>query len=283
MSKNITTTKVSPVTQLKTVMASASVQEQFKNALKEHSNKFVASLIDLYASDTYLQNCAPNLVVMEALKAATLNLPINKQLGFAYVVPYKKGNDLIPQFQIGYKGLIQLAMRSGVYRYINAGPVLEGEYQGFSKLTGELDISGEAKSDTVVGYFSHIETVNGFKKSMYMTKPDMEKYAKKYSKSYSKNFSPWQTEFDSMAEKTMLRRLLSKYGQMTIEMAEGMAADNPDDQAELDYQTNANSEYIDINTETGEVIDTTTVEDVTPPQEQQQQEPEPQPQRGPGF
>lgn len=245
--------KQSPIEKLKSVMAMPSVQEQFKNALAEHSNKFVASLIDLYASDTYLQGCAPNLVVMEALKAATLNLPINKQLGFAYVVPYKKGQSLIPQFQIGYKGLIQLAMRSGVYRYINAGPVYAGEYRGFSKLTGELDISGDKESDTIIGYFSYMETVNGFKKSMFMSRDDMEKYAAKYSKSFSKDFSPWKTEFDAMAEKTMLRRLLSKYGQMTIEMAEGIASESEPD-FESEYQEQANQQDIDIDPETGEVI-----------------------------
>ncbi len=262
--------KQSPVEGLKTVMASASVQEQFANALAEKSNLFVASLIDLYASDTYLQNCAPALVVAEALKAATLNLPINKSLGFAYIVPYKKQGKQIPQFQLGYKGMVQLAMRTGLYKYINADVVLEGEFKGFSKLTGELDIGGASTSDAVVGYFAHIETVNGFKKSMFVSKEDMEAHGKKYSKAYSKQFSPWQTEFDKMAIKTMLRMLLSKYGIMSIDMADGIAMEQS---PETEYLGNANQEIIDItpqqddhprettqeevnvDTQTGEVLD----------------------------
>lgn len=234
--------KKSPVDRLKEVMSMDSVQQQFKNALAEKKDQFVASLIDLYASDTYLQQCAPQMVVMEALKAATLNLPINKSLGFAYIVPYKKQGQQIPQFQIGYRGLIQLAMRSGVYRYINAGPIYEGEFQGENRITGEVDISGKRTSGTVVGYFSYLETINGFKKTMFMTKEHMEAYAAKYSKAFSKDNSPWKTEFDAMAEKTMLRRLIGKYGLMTIDMVTAFAAADDGD----DYRANANQQVIDI-------------------------------------
>lgn len=227
-----------PVDRLKQVMASPSVQQQFQNALDKNSNLFVASLIDLYASDTYLQQCEPSQVVAEALKAATLKLPINKSLGFAYIVPYKKQGKQIPQFQLGYRGMIQLAMRSGIYKYLNADVVYEGEYRGYSKLTGNLDLDGEKKSYIVIGYFAYIESVNGFKKSVFCTRDDMEKHAQKYSKAYSRDSSPWQTEFDQMAIKTMLRRLLSKYGLMTVDMADGMQAENDFDE---EYRTQANS------------------------------------------
>ena len=254
----------SPVNRLKQVMASPSVQEQFKNALNENSNLFVASLIDLYASDTYLQQCDPAQVVMEALKAATLKLPINKSLGFAYIVPYKKQGRQIPQFQLGYRGMIQLAQRSGIYRYINAGPVFEGEYRGFNKLTGDLDLTGAKTSDVVVGYFAYMETVNGFKKCVFCTREDMEKHARKYSKAFGRDGSPWQTEFDAMAEKTMLRRLLGKYGLLSIDMAEGLGGDNGFDE---DYRGGANGMALDmgetqqplieagVDMETGEVTD----------------------------
>jgi len=229
---------ISPVARLKGVMAQPSVQEQFKNALAENSNLFVASLIDLYASDTYLQNCDPSLVVMEALKAATLKLPINKSLGFAYIVPYKKQGKSIPQFQLGYKGMVQLAMRSGIYKYLNADPVYEGEYKGFSKLTGDLDLTGTKKSDIVIGYFAYTETVNGFRKAMFCSREDMEKHAKKYSKEFDREGSPWKTEFDAMGTKTMLRMLLGKYGLMTIEMSDGMQAEDSFDD---EYRAGANS------------------------------------------
>lgn len=255
-----------PVDRLKQVMASPSVQQQFQNALDKNSNLFVASLIDLYASDTYLQQCEPSQVVAEALKAATLKLPINKSFGFAYIVPYKKQGKQIPQFQLGYRGMIQLAMRSGTYKYLNADVVYEGEYRGYSKLTGNLDLDGEKKSDIVIGYFAYIESVNGFKKSVFCTRDDMEKHAQKYSKAYSRDSSPWQTEFDQMAIKTMLRRLLSKYGLMTVDMADGMQAENDFDE---EYRTQANSTPFGliqqpptgngngeiIDEQTGEVID----------------------------
>lgn len=238
--------KKPPVDRLKEVMNMDSVQAQFKNALAEKKDQFVASLIDLYASDTYLQQCAPQLVVMEALKAATLNLPINKSLGFAYIVPYKKQGQQIPQFQIGYRGLIQLAMRSGVYKFINAGPVYEGEFFGENKLTGELDISGKRTGGAIVGYFAYMETINGFKKTMFMTKEHMEAYAAKYSKAFSKDNSPWKTEFDAMAEKTMLRRLIGKYGLMTIDMVTAFAAADDEQIREEDYRANANQQVIDL-------------------------------------
>jgi recombination protein RecT len=266
-----------PVDRLKQVMASPSVQQQFQNALEKNSNLFVASLIDLYASDTYLQQCEPAQVVAEALKAATLKLPINKSLGFAYIVPYNnKQGKQIPQFQLGYRGMIQLAMRSGIYKYLNADVVYEGEYKGYSKLTGDLDLTGTKQSDIVIGYFAYIESVNGFKKAVFSTREDMEKHAKKYSKAYGRDSSPWQKEFDQMAIKTMLRKLLSKYGLMTVDMADGMQAENDFDE---DYRANANSLSFDmeqpapsrdgsrvtIDEQTGEVIGSETIGDDASP------------------
>lgn len=224
----------SPIDRLKIVMSSDSVKEQFQNALAENSPLFVASLIDLYGGDTSLQKCNPQEVVMEALKAATLKLPINKGLGFAWIVPFNKkrkvGNEWIeephPQFQIGYRGYIQLAMRTGKYKYINADVVYEGENMGGDKLTGALDLTGKRTSDTVVGYFCHFETLNGFKKTAFMTRDDMEKHAKRYSKSFTASSSPWKTDFDAMGIKTMLRNTLGKYGVLSVEMISALTNDN---------------------------------------------------------
>jgi len=235
--------QLTPVARLKNVLSSPTVQEQFQNAMDKGSDLFVASIIDLYAGDTYLQKCDPNLVVMEALKAATLKIPINKALGYAYIFPYKNK----PMFQLGYKGMIQLAMRTGKYKYLNAGTVYDGEYQGENKLTGEIDISGEKKSDEVIGYFSYLETINGFKKTMFMKHEDMERYAKKYSQSFDRASSPWKKEFDKMAQKTMLRRLLSTFGLMSIEMSNAIAAEE-----EIDSEISGSTEYDIIDIETGE-------------------------------
>jgi recombination protein RecT len=220
-----------PIDRLKSILYAQSVQEQFKNVLAENAGAFVASIIDLYNTDKYLQACDPKAVVMEALKAASLKLPINKQLGFAWIVPYKDGKTgrYIPTFQLGYKGYIQLCMRTGAYRYINADVVYEGELVRQDKLTGEIELDPSKRtSDKKIGYFAFIETLNGFRKSLYMTVDEVIKHAQRYSKSYGNSQSAWATDFDSMALKTVLRLLLSKYGIMSVEMQKAYIEDSGD-------------------------------------------------------
>ena len=220
---------VKPIDRLKNILNADSVQEQFQNVLKENSGAFVASIIDLYNTDRILQMCDPKKVVMEALKAASLKLPINKQLGFAWIVPYKKNNKPIPTFQLGYKGYIQLCMRTGAYKYINADVVYEGELVKHDKLTGEIEIDPEKRTgDKKVGYFAFIETLNGFRKTLYMSVDEVTKHAQQYSKSYGSKNSVWATDFDAMALKTCLRLLLSKYGVMSVEMQRAYIEDGGD-------------------------------------------------------
>jgi recombination protein RecT len=194
---------------LKGALNTVSVQEQFKNALAENSNTFVASIIDLYSSDNTLMQCNPGQVIAEALKAATLKLPINKQLGFAYLVPYKTKGQYVPQMQIGYKGYIQLAMRTGQYRCINAGAIYEGIDIDYDILTGNIAFKGKPISEKAQGYFAYMELLNGFKKTVYMTLDEVTKHAKRYSKSFGYETSAWKTNFDEMAEKTVIRKLSS--------------------------------------------------------------------------
>ncbi|MEO8824094.1 MAG: recombinase RecT [Ginsengibacter sp.] len=224
--------KSSKMEVLKKTLDAPSVQDQFKNALDDNTGTFVASLIDLFGSDSYLQNCEPKDVVMEALKAAVLKLPIIKSLGFAYIVPFKVNNVMKPQFQIGYKGLIQLAMRTAQYRIINADVVYEGEYKTKNKLTGEYDLNGEQQSDKVIGYFAHFEMLNGFSKTLYMTKEKVTSHAEKYSKSYNQPYGPWKKEFDAMAIKTVCRGLLGKWGYLSVEMVNALGEDTDTDVAD---------------------------------------------------
>lgn len=204
------------------------VQAQLNNALKDNQDSFIASVIDLYSGDSYLQNCHPELVAMVALKAAVLKLPVIKALGFAYIVPYKTNNQFIPQLQIGYKGLIQLAIRTNQYRVINADVVYEGEYKSANKLTGEFDLNGSKTSDNIIGYFAHFEMTNGFSKTLYMTKKQVTEHAQKYSKSFTQAQSPWKTEFDAMAKKTTLRGLLGHWGYLSVEMLDAFTEDDRD-------------------------------------------------------
>lgn len=240
--KSVAVNGKSPANMMRDILDNAATKQLLQDSLKENAGAFAASILDLYNSDTYLQRCNPKQVFGECLKAVSLKLPISKQLGFAYVVPY--GN--VPQFQLGYKGMIQLCMRTGEYKYINADVVYDGEYQGADKLTGHVDLNGERTSDKVIGYFAYIETLNGFKKAIYWSKEKVTEHARKFSKSYNSNNSVWKSNFDAMAIKTVLRNLLSKYGVMSVEMANAFKAEEtPAQTPETDeYEVDVASEEI---------------------------------------
>ena len=253
-------------------------KERFEAVLKENAPAFMASIIDLYNGDNTLQNCQPKQVVYEAMKAATLKLPVNKGLGFAYIVPYRTKNGYMATMQIGYRGYIQMAMRTGQYRIINADLVYEGELDRKNKLTGEISFAGDRESDKVVGYFAHFELINGFAKTLYMTKDDIIRHAKKYSKSYSDKNSAWQTDFDAMAKKTVIRNLLSHYGFLTPDMASAINDDLGPDTQQRDEQVKGKTGSKPLN------IEDTPYEDV--PGDNGHDAPEKegdQPQRKPSF
>jgi recombination protein RecT len=276
---------------LKNMLNAPSVKEQFQNALAKSAPAFVSSLIDLYNGDSNLQLCEPKAVVMEALKAAVLKLPINKNLGYAFIIPFNnsvrdvKGTwtkKMIPVFQMGYKGYIQLAMRTGQYRTINADVVYVGELRKVNKLTGEIAFDGEKKSDKVVGYFCYFELLNGFSKTLYMTVEQMAYHAKKYSKSIRNETTVenlinlanlpvaidnktvgWMGNFHDMAKKTVIRNLLSKYGYLSIEMQQAIQNDTEGDIEVRDALVVKNG-----NTQAFDVTDTQ-YEDVTVSDSQQ--------------
>ena len=240
-----------PVDKLKNILATESVKEQFHNAMAENSGLFVASLIDIYGGDKSLQKCEPGAVVMEALKAAVLKLPLNKSLGFAWLIAYKLKGQFTPNFQIGYRGYIQMALRSGNYRYINADVLYKGHKVKKDLLTGNCAITGEAENDKAIGYFAYIELLNGFKKSVFWTRKEVERHAKRFSKSYGTSFSPWKTDFDQMAVKTVLTVLLKKYGILSVEMASALSNPEidtmaPEGRLENDVKKKANKNAIDI-------------------------------------
>lgn len=215
------TARKTPAQMMNSILSAESTKKLLENSLKENAGAFAASILDLYSTDKLLQRCDPAKVFTECLKAVSLKLPINKQLGFAYIIPYGD----VPTFIIGYKGLLQLAQRTGAYRYINCGTVYEGELAGVDKLTGEVDLSGERTGDEIIGYFAYIETVNGYSKALYWTKEQVTAHAMKFSKSYAKGNAIWKDSFHEMAQKTVLRNLLSKWGVMSVEMVNAVSAD----------------------------------------------------------
>lgn len=255
--------QVSPVNQMKNLLANQGMQNLFADALNENKDRFLASIIDLYNGDTYLQGCNPKEVAMEALKAATLNLPINKNLGYAYIVPYKNKGKLTPQFQIGYKGYIQMAQRSGQYKALNAGIMYEGMDIKRDFLRGTFEIIGEPKSDKVIGYFAYFQLLNGYEKAVYMTKDEVTEHAKRYSQAYGSDYSPWKKQFDEMAQKTVIKKLLSKYGVLTTEFQDAVKEEEDrevlratENNAMLEMTApDEDEETIEVNPDTGEIIE----------------------------
>ena len=255
----------------KNVLENNYYQQQLKSVMKENAGTFAASLMELVTSDEKLLACNPKMLMAEAMKAASLKLPLNKQLGYAYIVPYSN----TPTMIIGYKGLYQLAIRSGLYKNINADVVYEGEYQGYDKISGELHLDGDKTSNKVVGYFAFLELTNGFRKMMYMSLEDMCQYARKYSATLKNckmsneqlaemaqkqadngpgSSVGWYGNFNDMATKTVLRRLLSKYGYLSIEMQNAMSVDDiPTAEAQRDEEFAEAREVVAVNAETGDI------------------------------
>ena len=229
---------------LKSMLGNDNVKTRFQEILGKKAPGFISSILSVANSNTLLQKADPKTVMNSAVIAATLDLPINPNLGFAYIVPF--GGQA--QFQLGYKGFVQLAMRSGQYKTINVREVYEGEIVSENKFTGEYEF-GEKTSNNVVGYMAYFKLVNGFEKFLYMSKDELEAHGKKYSQTYKRGSGLWATDFDSMAKKTCLKQLLSKYGILSIEMQRAQTFDQAvvkNDLIEEDID-DANIEYVDNN------------------------------------
>ena len=203
---------------LQQMLNSANIKRRFEEILDTSAPSFISSILTIVRGSSKLQECSAQSVVAAAGMAAALKLPLNPSLGFAHIVPYKSQ----AQFQVGAKGFVQLAMRSGQYRTLHSGPVREGQIKEIDFLTGEI-IRGEKISDEIVGYVAYMELLNGFKKSLYMTVEELTAHAEKYSQSYAydlrsgRKSSVWSTNFDAMAKKTVLKHLLSHYGIISLD------------------------------------------------------------------
>ncbi|MCY8704995.1 recombinase RecT [Bacillus inaquosorum] len=206
-------------TTMKGLLSSPAVMKRFEEVLGKRASQFTASILSLYNGEQMLQKAEPMSVISSAMVAATLDLPVDKNLGYAWIVPYGGR----AQFQLGYKGYIQLALRTGQYKFINCIPVHEGELQKWNPLTEEIEIDFEKReSDAVIGYAAYFELLNGFRKTVYWTKAQVEKHKKKFSKS---DFG-WKNDWDAMALKTVLKAILSKWGILSVEMQKAVIEDD---------------------------------------------------------
>ena len=203
---------------LQQLLNSDAIKSRFERVLDSSPESFISSILTIVRSNPQLQKCDANSILAAAGMAAALKLPINPNLGFAYIIPYKNQ----ATFQIGWKGIVQLALRTGQYKSIHAGPVCEGQIQDIDFVTGEI-VRGEKLSDNIVGYVAHFELLNGFNKSLYMTVDEITEHAKKYSQSFNydlnsgRKSSVWSNNFNAMACKTVLKLLISKFGIISID------------------------------------------------------------------
>lgn len=191
------------------------VKSRFNEVLGKRAPQFISSMISL--SNGKLKKCDAKSVIASCMVAATLDLPINSELGLAHLVPYAGK----AQFQIGYKGLTQLAIRSGQYRHLNTCCVYQGQLKSFNKLTGELELDQDVEdSGEAVGYAAYLETVSGYSHAVYWTRQQVEKHALRFSQAFKKEKkdSPWFTDFDSMAQKTVLKHLIGRWGPMSVDV-----------------------------------------------------------------
>ena len=206
------------------------VKEKFNELLGDKSTTFVTSVLQVVNGNSALQRCEPASIFNAAAMAAVLGFPINSNFGDAYILPY--GNKA--QFQIGYKGFIQLAIRSGEYKTIGSTPIFEGQIVSNNPLTGYVFDFDKPKNGTPVGFAASFTLKNGFEKTIFMSYEEIIQHAKKYSKTFNKKNqfgklfdSPWNNleGFDAMATKTVIKMLISKYGPKSLEMQQAVNSD----------------------------------------------------------
>lgn len=250
--------KVPIVNQIKNILAGENVKQRFHEVLGKKSPQFMASVVNVVSSTPALKQCEANSIIAAAFVAASFDLPIDSNLGFSALVPYDKSmKDVngqwyklkVAQFQMMYKGFVQLAIRTGEYEKMNCSEVYQDELVSYNPITGECefveDFSGCAQRmngeyDKIIGYYAWFRLRAGFTKELYMNKGEVENHAKKYSQSYrndlekKKQGSKWSTDFDAMARKTVIKLLLSKWGILSVEMQKAIQ----DDQKTFDEEGN---------------------------------------------
>jgi len=191
---------------------------------RDVARKFVADISSVVSANPTLQQCDSASILSAGLVAQSLNLPLSSTLGFAYIVPYKDK----AQFQIGWKGLVQLAQRSGQFERLGVREVHEGEYSGQDEFGDDLfNFSHDFDNNKVIGYYAYFKLLNGFKKTLYWTVDQCKSHAKKYSRSFGtgKATDLWTNSFDSMASKTVLKLLLNRYAPLSVEMQQAIRFD----------------------------------------------------------
>lgn len=268
MANEVVEKKTTSLTAVKDMLSQDTVKKKFGEVLGAKAPQFMTSIVNVISGNDKLKECNPNSIISAALVAATYDLPIDNNLGFSAIVPYTQSRynpttkkwEKIPvaQFQMMYKGFIQLAIRSGEYKDMNYAVVYEDELESYNPITGEVEFVSdfkqckmrrEGKSENVIGYYAWFKLKAGFSHGLFMSKEEVLNHAMTYSKAYrydvenKKQSSPWSTNFDVMALKTVIKLLLSKWGILSIEMQKAIEED------QMTYDADGNGTYGDNDTD----------------------------------
>jgi recombination protein RecT len=240
---SIQTTNKYPV---KAYFESPAIKGKFQELLGKRSTQFITSVLQIVNSNVMLKNATPESIFNAAATAATLDLPINNNLGFAYIIPYKTKNEAgqfidVAQFQLGYRGYVQLAQRSGQFKDISVCASFEGDTEEDIRQRLFGIIPPVAKSNVIIGYVAGFILLNGFEKTLYMTPENLKQHGIKFSKTFAKGYGLWKDDFDSMALKTVLKLLLSKFAPLSVEMQRAVISD----QAVVKDVETMDVEYVD--------------------------------------
>ncbi len=219
----------------KSLFERVDVKDKFSELLGKRAPSFITSVLQIVSSNKMLADADPTSIYQSAAVAATLDLPLNNSLGFAYIVPYNEKQPdgtykKVAQFQIGYKGFKQLALRSGQFLTINSVDVRLGEIKNHNRLSGEMEFSWvldekERESLPIIGYVSFFKLMNGYEQTYFMTIEKLSSHGKKYSQTFKKGFGLWKDDFDSMCLKTVTKLNLSKNAPLSIDMQKAVIAD----------------------------------------------------------
>lgn len=247
---------------LQSIIYSPAVLKKLNGCLgsEKKVSAFASSVISVATGNSLLRDASPMSIVGAAMVAATLDLPVVPTLGMAYIIPYKTKEGMKAQFQLGWKGLYQLCIRSGQFKFVTAEAVHEGELITANKFTGEYEFDpANRKSDKVIGYMACFKLINGFTKTDYWTIDEVKKHATRFSQAYRQGRNtPWLTDFGAMACKTVLKALLNKYAPKSLDMNNGLSFDQSS--VKIHYDTELKEEDLNIDSFEPEYIDNTTAD-----------------------
>lgn len=224
MNANTQLTPAQKSRHLKDFFDKPAVQAKMRELVDKNAASFGTSIMQIVNSNAMLLDAEPMSIFNAACMAATLNLPVNNNLGFAYIVPYRNRGKVEAQFQLGYKGFIQLAQRSGQFKRINTCPVYDtdAEEDVYQRLTSLIP---RKPSGQIIGYIAYFQLLNGYEANLTMTMEELEAHAKRYSQTYKRGFGLWADNFEAMAKKTVIKLLLSQQAPLSIEMQKAVLSD----------------------------------------------------------